>query len=1234
MIVLASNLLVQPFPYICRDDIKQMNTSNLKSYAPNARQQFISAIRNKLQSLGITEKNITETVRSGDFLIVQGSHFPLNIESTRNQLVRQIEAEGFEQIVEQAAYTWFNRLCAIRFMELHEGYLEHGYRVLSHPERSSGFQILDHAMDMVGEFGLDEQEIVRLKLDSSQEETLYRTLLLAQCAQLHQAMPFLFDAIDSITSLLLPDYLTRTDSIIYSLVHDVPEEDWQQVESIGWLYQFYISEKKDQVIGSVVKSEDIPAATQLFTPNWIVKYMVQNSLGRYWLQTYPDSLDKTQLEYYIEPAEQSSDVVTQLRALTPDSIDPLSIKVIDPACGSGHILVEAYNLLKMIYEYRGERGRDIPALILNNNLFGLDIDDRAAQLTGFALMMMARADDRRIFSREIKLNVCAMQNSDHLNAKQLWRALNLNGAWKAGSHDDMFGSEQIDLSSDEADTRYQLIHDAIERFHQAKTFGSLIEVPHEQEVHLKELKQTLLQLFGNGDSLQKPAAELLLPIVHQAWTLSQRYDSVIANPPYMGSGKMNAELKDFSKNCFPDSKSDLFAMFMERAFELLNPQGFNAQVNMQSWMFLSSYEDMRKKILDDHTLVTMAHLGAKAFGQISGEVVQTTTFIIQNAHLKNYQPTFFRLVSGNESEKQQALKHKLFIFNKTKQDDFKKIPGCPIAYWVSKKQIEIFESSNKISDIAVCAEGTTTGDVNYYLKMWFETSISNFEPKADNRIKAKNSNKKWFPYNKGGEFRKWYGNNDYVINWLNDGLELKQSSSTFIRGERFYFREGITWSKISSGSISFRRYPVGFLFDTGGLCMFSDENLNSLTALLNSKASISVMSLLSPTLNFTVGTVSNIPYIAHLSGAEKNAITLLEISKSDWNAYERSWDFAQVSMLITDNKQTTLIESYSATRISWKSMTNEMQKLEEANNQIYLSAYGLQDELTQEVPLKEITLTCNPRYRYGGEATDTELEQRLQSDTIAELISYAVGCMMGRYSLDREGLVYAHAGNEGFKALVTEGAYKTFAADDDGILPILDEERFPDDVCARLVEFVRTVWDEQSLLTNLDFIAESLRLYNITAKNGESSIDTIRRYLSNHFFKDHHLRGYKNRPIYWLFSSGKNKAFECLVYLHRLNENTLPRMCTEYVLPLLSQFSNRIGSIDAEVLTASTVEKTRLNKEKDILVKKHTELQVFDAELKHHIEQKITIDLDDGVKENYREFAKLLAEVKKVTGSA
>jgi len=635
-----------------------MNTANIKKYAPKARNNFIAAVTKQAARYGVTAKGTEPMEQRGDVALIGEQAFPKIIIQARKALERMVEQMGFAQAMEQAAYSWFNRLCAIRYMEVHD-YLDHGRRVLSSADGEPGTpQILDDCLD-ISLPGLDPQKVADLKLDGNKDEELYRELLLAQCHALHEAMPFLFETVDDATELLLPDNLTKTDSLIRDLVSAIPEDDWQDVEIIGWLYQFYISEKKDQVIGKVVKSEDIPAATQLFTPNWIVQYLVQNSVGRQWLQTYPDSPLRNQMPYFIEPGEQPPEVQAQLAETVPGSIDPESIKVLDPACGSGHILVEAYKVLKAIYEERGFRRRDIPQQILNHNLFGLDIDDRAGQLAGFALMMLAREDDRRLFGRvadgEVTLNILSLKETGHLNLPRLWQDLNLSGDWQQGSSQSLFESEQTDLSIASADERYQLLERTLERFQEAKTLGSLIEVPEEDVASLKAFVEELEQLARSGDSMQKPAAETLLPYVQQAWVLAQRYDAVIANPPYMGSKGMNDQLKAFAKDCYPNSKSDLFAIFMERAFGLLNSTGYNAQINMQSWMFLSSYEKLREWLLHNATIITMAHMGSRAFDSISGEVVSTTAFVIENSACPNYSGVYIRLVDAKSEAKKRRL---------------------------------------------------------------------------------------------------------------------------------------------------------------------------------------------------------------------------------------------------------------------------------------------------------------------------------------------------------------------------------------------------------------------------------------------------------------------------------------------------------------------------------------------------------------------------------------------------
>ncbi|HBI7868889.1 TPA: BREX-1 system adenine-specific DNA-methyltransferase PglX, partial [Escherichia coli] len=860
-----------------------MNTNNIKKYAPQARNDFRDAVIQKLTTLGIAAdkkgnlqiaeaETIGETVRYGQF------DYPLSTLPRRERLVKRAREQGFEVLVEHCAYTWFNRLCAIRYMELH-GYLDHGFRMLSHPETPAAFEVLDHVPE-VAEALLPENkaQLVEMKLSGNQDEALYRELLLGQCHALHHAMPFLFEAVDDEAELLLPDNLTRTDSILRGLVDDIPEEDWEQVEVIGWLYQFYISEKKDAVIGKVVKSEDIPAATQLFTPNWIVQYLVQNSVGRQWLQTYPDSPLKDKMEYYIEPAEQTPEVQAQLAAITPASIEPESIKVLDPACGSGHILIEAYNVLKNIYEERGYRGRDIPQLILENNIFGLDIDDRAAQLSGFALLMMARQDDRRIFTRDVRLNIVSLQESLHLDIAKLWQQLNFHQQVQTGSMGDMFAENTALTQTDSAE--YQLLMRTLKRFVNAKTLGSLIQVPQEEEAELKAFLDALYRLEKEGDFQQKAAAKAFIPFIQQAWILAQRYDAVVANPPYMGSKGMNGELKEFAKNNFPDSKADLFAMFMQHAFSLLKENGFNAQVNMQSWMFLSSYEALRGWLLDNKTFITMAHLGARAFGQISGEVVQTTSWVIRNNPIKFYRPVFFRLINGNEEQKKKNLILRNNYFNDAPQSDLKKIPGSPIAYWVNPKILSCFTLGTPVQVYSVPRQGFATGNNDLFLRRWSEIPLTKFS-QFNSYMDDKNASK-WFPCNKGGAYRKWFGNNDLVVNWDKNGAEMKSYEGSVIRNERYYFKEGITWSTISSSYLSMRYSPEGFLFETKGSVCFSDnqDSLFYALALMNSPIAEKILEALSPTLDFHEGPVGKVPVIEKYKQEIVSQVReLIELSK-------------------------------------------------------------------------------------------------------------------------------------------------------------------------------------------------------------------------------------------------------------------------------------------------------------------------------------------------------------------
>jgi type II restriction/modification system DNA methylase subunit YeeA len=954
------------------------------------------------------------------------------------------------------------------------------------------------------------------------------------------------------------------------------------------------------VIGNVVKSEDIPAATQLFTPNWIVKYLVQNSVGRQWLMTYPDSGLKAQMEYYIEPAEQEPSVVEALAAITPTSIDPETLKVLDPACGSGHILVEAYDILKAIYEERGYRIREIPKLILENNLYGLDIDDRAAQLAGFALMMKAREDDRRIFTRDIKLNVLAIQSTQNLDLPDLWRKLALNQDAKRGSMESIFDDVQSNLADTVDDIEFKQLRSILALFEQAKTLGSLIQVPHDQADYLQNLTSRLQELVEQGDSMQKQAGIALLPYIQQAWLLAEKYDVVVANPPYMGGKGMNVALKEFAKKQFPNSKSDLFAMFIERGFEWCKPNGFNSMVTMQSWMFLSSYEAMREKLLKQRTLSCMVHMGNGVMGIAFG----TAATIFTNQHINDYAGSFSYCdkddLNDNGIPVQFPVKNERL--KTAKPDDFKKISGSPIAYWVSNNFFKTF--NGRVLGSFIKTEGQNkTADNDQFLRLMWE--VSSYDIGVE---------KKWLQYAKGGAYRKWAGNLEYIVNWsLEARQHYRKDLSCRIIAEQFWYRHGVTWTDITSGGASFRYLPENSTFDMSGPTAFFDkeENPFKYLALLNSNYVSTLLPILNPTMHAQLRDIRSIPVPLNNASLEEGsdiAFRCVAIAQNDWNNYETSWDFTENPLI--RQKQNSFKAAFDQWQTQNRAAFAEMQRLEEENNRLFIEAYGLQDELTPEVPEDQITLT-----------------RADQEKDIQRLISYAIGCMMGRYSLDEPGLIYAHAGNIDFDAT----RYQTFPADEDGILPLTDQEWFKDDASNRFREFLLAVWGEDSLQQNLEFVAESLTLSSFKPKKGETSLDTVRRYLSNQFYKDH-LQTYKKRPIYWLFSSGKQKAFECLVYLHRYNDSTLARMRTEYVTPLLGKYSAYADQLNQQLQDASSSEATPIkNKIKD-LEKKQTELRQFDDKLKHYADMRIKIDLDDGVKVNYGKFGDLLAEVKAVTG--
>jgi type II restriction/modification system DNA methylase subunit YeeA len=1182
-----------------------VNTAALKTFAPAMRRQLIEAVGRKL-----------------DLLLHQASADTLTTAAGPIEALRQQEATNRQELLERVAYSWFNRLAALRYLDAR---LWHpfGARVLmpqteseTQPEvlkllRSGSLPAeLQPHTDEARLQGLLDGRIPTAMAGADPQGEVYRELILAVCRSYHQLLPTLFEGLDDASELLLPDDLLSDGSIAGGFRSQISDGDCEDVEIIGWLYQFYISEKKDQVIGKVVKSEDIPAATQLFTPNWIVKYMVQNSLGAQWLATYPASGLKGQMEYYIEPAEQTDEVKAQLAAITPDALNPEELTLIDPACGSGHILVEAYELFKAIYLERGYPQREIPQLILEKNLFGLDIDERAAQLTSFALMMKGRGDDRRLFERGIQLNVMALVNSDSLDVEGLANAINL--ADHGLKLDDLVELKQL--------------------FEHATTFGSLIQVPDGLAKKLPALRR-LSELKGQ-DMIVAEALKILGPLVCQAELLAGRYDVVAMNPPYMGSGGMNAPLKNLAKDHFPDAKSDLFACFLQRGCTLARESGHNAMITMDSWMFLSSYTALRQSLLRQHSIDSLVHVGWNCFPEVH-TYHRGVAFVVACAKPKEY-GAYLNLSDVPATTDKETLflsryPNKEYLYFKAKSE-FDKVPGTPIAYWVSDRLISVYESSVRLGDQAAVVVGLQTGDNERFVRYWHEPSVRQIGFHQPDREAAQKSAKRWFPYNKGGDFRRWYGNQTLVVDWRDDGRAVRAFGTesggrarSRAQNTGFYFRPSLSWSKVTSSGFALRRFPAGFIFDVAGCSIFSDND-DVILGCLNSAIMIQAINSLSPTLNFEVGQVQDFPLTQELQDELRcpRAVALLvDFAEADWNAYERSWEFQSLPLLsaFTDPNP-TLESSYTAWIANNKQTIAEMKRLEEENNRLFIDAYGLQDELSPEVPIEQITLTVNPAYRYGGNLSEDELWNRFRQDTIKELLSYATGCMMGRYSLDHPGLILANAGDTLENYVAKVGICSdavAFQPDRDGIIPVLDGEWFEDDIVARSREFLRVCFPASSLNTDLAFIETAL-------------CKDLRKYFCSDFYKDH-LQTYKKRPIYWLVQSPAGPAkggFACLIYLHRYTKDTLNLVLNNYFRPYLQKLEARQAQLGLDQLNDDLParERTAARKEAEKISKVLKECQAWEQDsLLPLAQQRIELDLDDGVKVNYLKLQDVLAPI-------
>ena len=996
----------------------------------------------------------------------------------------------------------------------------------------------------------------------------------------------MFQKIADYTELLLPDNLLREGSVIQQMIELIPEDDWKDaVQIIGWLYQYYNSEKKDDVFAALKKNvkitkENIPAATQLFTPDWIVRYMVENSLGRLWLEGHPDVKEQllpteeeqsayaagnrdpedTKWHYYLEEAEQEPEVQAQLAEIRKEyaALTPDQLKVIDPCSGSGHILAYMFDVLMKIYESYGYTTREAVASIVENNIYGLDIDDRATQLAYFAVMMKARQYDRRFFSRGIQPHVYAIVESNHVDEFAV----------------DYFCNGDAKLTT--------AMDTIIKELHDAKEYGSILTVTPQD---WSTLYDRFAEITEDINMSRETALRELLPLVQVAEALAQKYDVVVTNPPYMGSSGMSIKLSDYVKSDYPDSKSDLFAVFIERCGQMTKKNGCQAMITQHAWMFLASYENIRKKI-SKKAIINMAHLGARAFEEIGGEIVQTTSFVIGNTFLNNYLGTYCRLVDPTT----QTGKEELFIKGKERyisnQLRFQKIPGEPIAYWISEQFANCYD--NELLEKVAFSDGQIlTGNNDKYLKLLWEVNAHDIEAR------------KWALHAKGGEFRRWYGNIDTVVKF--DPITIqhyKRDKIARFPKDEILFRRGITWTLVSMNPLfGVRELGKNLTFNkAAATILFNDETIiDYVLGFLNSKVSQALLRIINPTMNNNIKDILNMPFIKDMNfyPQVKSLVQYnISISKQDWDAFETSWDFQKHPLL---RKVSTIAEAFDQWQTECNDRFNQLKANEEKLNRIFIDIYGLQDELTPEVEDKDVTVR------------KADLGRDIRS-----FISYAVGCMFGRHSLDADGLVYAGGEWDNSK-------YSSFAADKDNIIPICDDEYFEDDIVGLFVEFVKTVYGVDTLDENLKFIADAL------GGKGQPK-DVIRNYFLNDFYKDH-CKIYQKRPIYWLFDSGKKNGFKALIYMHRYQPDTIARIRTDYVHEQQARYRTAIADLEQRMVNASTGERVKLNKKLNTLQAQDTEIRIYEEKIHHLADQMISIDLDDGVKKNYAIFDTVLKKL-------
>lgn len=1181
-----------------------MDKTAIKNYAIWARTKLIEDIKYKASLLGITEKGIADalpqsTTQEQYFDI--GTREPYAIRGVqiaqRRSLAEAIKKKAqesdyltaYNSIIEEVAYTWFNRFIAVRFMEVND-YLPCKIRVLSAVDGRQEPDIVQNPFDAKLDYTSAEEELISQHQMNNEGDKLFNMLFVKVCNDLSKVLPQLFEAEQDYTELLLNISYTDQDGLIYKLVHDIPEDNFDvnavdeegkpvgQVEIIGWLYQYYNTELNDTVYdGSYAKKklskEWIPAATTIYTPDWVVKYMVENSLGRLWCEGHPEStLLKENWKYYLDEAQQEEAVQAELAKLKEEyaKLRPEDIKVIDPCMGSGHILVYAFDVLMQIYTQMGYTDKDAALSILENNLYGLDIDRRAFQLAYFAVLMKARQYHKFILKKQPQCHIYAIAESNGINMKHL----------------DYFGAQLDELARPVA---LNQIQELIATLHDAKEYGSVISVA---DYYWDLLHQFAAEFDISGemnlfDSFGIEATQQRLQeLVAVGEVLAQKYEVVVTNPPYLGSSRFNDKLDAYVKEHFKDEKSDLSMVMYRRSLDSYSVHnGLVAFITTSSWMFLSSFEKLRRYIMQNKSFVSIVDFGSELFeGKVGHNVI--TSWITRNAQI-DANLLGIRLVEYCYSRRNEKITefHNRKNWHYVKQSNFAKIPGAPVAYWVSEKVIQAF-THTKIDEMASTNNGFTTGDNNRFLRFWTEVDYRKIDFSNESVAALPKSVGKWFPYNKGGDFRKWYGNNEYLINYGNDGEEIKAYGHLVPRSLKYQFRESVTWNKITSGTTAFRYKPVGTMFDVGGLSLFPNlkNDLMYILGLCNSVVVNRFLKIISPTLNCETGHVASLPIIVKKEDLVKQMVyDNISLSKSDWDFFETSWDFTKHPLL---RNKSTISEAYAEWEAECNARFTQLKANEEELNRIFIDIYGLQDELTPEVEDKDVTVR----------------KADLQRD-IKSLLSYAVGCMFGRYSLDVEGLAYA--GGEW-----DESKYVTFKPDEDNVIPITDEDYFEDDIIGRLIAWLKVVYGAETLEENLRFIADAL------GTSGDTARQKIRNYFLKDFFKDH-CKIYQKRPIYWLYDSGKQNGFKALIYMHRYNADTSGQVRAEYLGKMEETYESEINRMQDIMDNGAGREVALAGKRKEKLQKQLHECRDYDAVLGHIALASIAIDLDDGVKVNY-----------------